>query len=321
MKENVRSVGLWIAACGVWTSGRGLPTGLALALLCTSCSQDSHDQTSASAATNAHTYRVNGVVKELPAGGKSVVIRHEAIPNYMAAMTMEFKVRDTNQLRGLAPGDRVSFRMFVTEDEGWIEDLARTGTDGPAGTRDSAPPPQVYVPPLSVGEEMPDFALTNELRKAITFSQFRGQALALTFFFTRCPFPEYCPRMSRQFEATARQLASLTNGPANWRLISISFDPENDTPEVLKRYAQLYHYDPAHWSFVSGSSADITKLARLCDLTIQREGVSFTHNLRTVVLDTHGRLRTVLIGNEWSAEELAGQLTAAASAAEAERSK
>ena len=284
----------------------GLFSGLALALLGWSCGKTG-DQ---GAAANARIFRVNGVVEELPPGGRTVVIKHEAVPNYMAAMTMEFKVRDTNQLRDLAPGDRVSFRMVVTKDAGWIEDLTRTGEEAPLGSGDRASPPQVYVPPLSVGEQMPDFTLTNELGQAITLSQFRGQALALTFFFTRCPFPEYCPRMSRQFEATARRLESLTNRPANWHLLSVSFDPENDTPEVLKRYAGFYHYNPEHWSFVSGSPSDIARLAGLCDLTVRKEGASFSHNLRTVVLDTNARLKTVLIGNDWSPEELAAQLIA-----------
>ncbi len=268
--------------------------------------------TPATSVTNLQVYQVKGVIKELPASGTNVLIRHEEIPGYMAAMTMEFRVAHTNELQGLAPGDKVEFKMMVTEDEGWIDGLIRIGKENVAPATTAPIKTLIYSPPLKVGEQMPDVTLTNEFGKAITLGQFRGQAVAMTFIFTRCPFPEFCPRMSKQFEQTALKLSALSNGPTNWHLLSISFDPENDTPAVLKRYAEFHQYNPGHWSFVTGAPVTIAELAQRCDLTIQRDGVSFNHNLRTVVLDTNGRIKNIFIGNEWTATELADELTAAA---------
>ncbi len=294
-------------------AGRAL---LMLATLAGSGARNVHAQdvfNAASSATNVQIYQARGVVKELPPGGKTVFIKHEEITNYMPAMTMEFRPADTNELKGLEPGDRVTFRMLITEDSGWIDHIVRIGKGAPAAPASAVSKPIVVIPSLKVGDQMPDFTLTNEFGNAITLSQYRGQALALTFIFTRCPFPEFCPRMSNQFQAAARRLAAQSGGPTNWHLLSISFDPENDSPEVLKRYAEFHQYDPSHWNFATSSTSNVMKLAKLCDLTVQRDGPSFTHNLRTVVLDTEGRVKDILIGNEWSAEELAGELAAAAS--------
>jgi protein SCO1/2 len=266
----------------------------------------------ASTATNIQIYQARGVVKELPPGGRSVVIKHEEVTNYMPAMTMEFRPADTNELRGLAPRDRITFRILVTEDTGWIDQITRIGKEQPAAPSGASSRPVVYAAPLKVGALMPDCVLTNELGHVISLSQYRGQALALTFFFTRCPFPDFCPRMSNQFADTARKLAATPGGPTNWHLLSISFDPGFDSPAVLRGYAQGHQYDPARWSFATGSPAEIEKLAQRCDLTVQRDGAGFTHNLRTVVVDADGRVKDVLIGNEWTADELAKEMVAAA---------
>ncbi len=282
-----------------------------VALLCSVCEERAAEP--GATVTNMRVFEVRGVVKELPPGGKSVVIKHEDIPNYMRAMTMEFRVPDTNELRELAPGDQVKFRMVVTTNEGWIEGITRIGREA---VSTSAPTNIIaYRPPLKMGDTMPNVALTNELGEAISLNQFRGQALALTFIFTRCPFPEFCPRMSNQFGTTEQILSAKANAPTNWHLLSISFDPANDSPAVLKRYGEMHNYNPGRWSFATGSQGDILKLARRCDLTIQPDGAGFTHNLRTVVVDASGKVKDVLIGNEWTPEELANDLIAAASVA------
>src|SRR5207245_1911696 len=132
--------------------------------------------------TNTQIFSVKGVVKELKPGGRTVVIAHEAIPNYMPAMTMPFEVKNTNELAGLQPGDTVAFRMFVTDREGWIDQLAKLGATNPA----DPPPPETFrrvrmVEPLNPGDSMPDYPFTNELGRAIHLAQFRGGALAFTF--------------------------------------------------------------------------------------------------------------------------------------------
>lgn len=287
---------------------------LGLLLVCVSCG-DKHagpPPEAGTAVTNLHTYQVKGVIKKLPADGKTVVIQHEEIPDYMSAMTMPFPVKDTNVLRGLQPGDAVSFRLCVTDEEGWIDRISRVASAAPAGKAAEPVAPATTVAALNPGDLLPDFTFTNELGQTIRFSQFRGSALAFTFIFTRCPFPEFCPRMCKQFQATSQKLAAMANAPTNWHLLTISFDPEHDTPAVLKAYAERYGYDPARWSFATTSAEDIARLAPLCDLMVRRDGASYMHNLRTVVVDADGRVRRIFTNNEWAADELANEIVQAA---------
>jgi cytochrome oxidase Cu insertion factor (SCO1/SenC/PrrC family) len=112
-----------------------------------------------------------------------------------------------------------------------------------------------------------DCQLTNELGHAVRLSDFHGQALAITFFYTRCPLPKFCPRLSRNFQEASGKLAAMTNAPRNWHFLSVSFDARSDTPETLKAYADTYQYDPAHWSFLTGAPDQIRALARMVGVT------------------------------------------------------
>ncbi len=146
----------------------------------------------------AQTFEVKGVVVIAPGEGKTIVIRHEAISNYMAAMTMPFEVKDTNELRGLQAGDAVAFRMVVTPKEGWIEAVTKLNR-----APEAAPREMIHFGPavaeLSEGDLLPNYRFTNELGRAVEWQEFRGQTLALTFFFTSCPYPNFCPRMTGEF--------------------------------------------------------------------------------------------------------------------------
>jgi protein SCO1 len=287
---------------------------LAVAVL-TGCSrnQTQPSQTSAPAATNGlQTFQVKGVVTELRPEEKEVVIRHEEIPNYMPAMTMPFEVKNTNELAGLNPGDEVRFKMLVTEDDGWIENIQKTGA-----TTNVAPQRQRTrlvrdVLPLEIGDKMPDYSFTNAFGKRVRFSDFPGQAIAFTFIFTRCPFPTFCPRMNSNFEEAYRLLKNSPSAPTNWHLFSISFDPDFDTPERLKAYSAMYKPDPKHWDWVTGAMIDIDAITEQVGLVFTFENNTINHNLRTVVVDRDGIIRHNFIGNEWSAQELAEAVIEAA---------
>ena len=138
-----------------------------------------------------------------------------------------------------------------------------------------------------------DFPFTNELGERVTLGDFHGQALAITFFYTRCPIPEYCPRLSRNFQQAALKLSAMPSAPTNWHFLSVSFDTEFDTPAMLKAYAQGYQYDAKHWSFLTGPSEQIRELARLSDVTFSKDNGAINHNFRTLVIDASGRLQTV----------------------------
>ena len=187
-------------------------------LLATGCKRES-SAPPVSAATN-QTYSVRGVVQEIPPDHRHATIKHEAIPGYMAAMTMDFSVRDTNALAGFAPGDEITFTLVVTDNDDWIENLKKIGRLGLTGS----PGWHAVEPELHVGDALPDEEFTSESGSAIRFSDFRGRAVAFTFFFTSCPLPEYCPRMSKNFSEVRKILLADTNAPANWQLLCISFD-------------------------------------------------------------------------------------------------
>jgi protein SCO1/2 len=261
-------------------------------------------------------YQVTGVVKEIKPDGKTAVIAHEAIPGYMEAMTMPLPVKDPRELANLKPGDRITFRMIVAATEGWIDRVAKVDA---AQEQTAAVEPTFHiarnVEPLNVGDLVPEYHFTNELGKAVSLSQFHGRALALTFFFTRCPFPNFCPRLSNNFEEAQQKLLAMQNRPKNWHLLSISFDTKRDTPNVLHYYAKKYQYDPKHWSFVTGDLAEIDALAEQFGEIFWREGDSMSHNQRTVVLDTRGRVQRVFIGNEWQVDELIAEIVKAAAVA------
>jgi protein SCO1/2 len=260
---------------------------------------------------------VKGVVQEVLPERKKVSIAHENIPNYMSAMTMTFDVKDPRELAELQSGDEVSFRMIVTENDGWIDQIKRLraaaspSSNGPDNLRRVR-----EVEPLNVGDVVPDYKFTNELGQAVSLSDFKGKAVAFTFIFTRCPFPTFCPRMSSNLEETYKKLKAAPDASTNWHLLTITFDPQFDTPAVLKAYAGRYGYDPKHWSYLTGDLIDITALAEQVGLLFWKpnpnDAAGISHNLRTVVLDTEGRVQRVFTENEWKSDELAAELMKAA---------
>ena len=267
------------------------------------------------AQTNQETHPAKGIVIAVTPADKKVTIKHDTIPGYMQGMTMPFDVKDTNELTGLAPGDVVTFRIVVQGNEGWIDQIHNTGVKSNTSPA-AAPFPEVRdVEPLGEGDLLPEYHLTNQLGQAISTAQYKGQALAITFLFTRCPFPNFCPLMANNFSATARKLLANPNAPTNWHLLTITFDPENDTPPVLRAYAEAHHADPAHSTFATGALTEITALGGRFGLVFWKEqGSIINHNLRTIVIDRSGRVQKIFTGNTWQPEDLAAELIKAAKA-------
>ena len=263
---------------------------------------------SASATNQVHTTR--GLIRELAPDRHKAVIRHEAIANYMPAMTMEFNVRNTNELNGISVGDTVTFRLTATEETHWIDQVSKVAS---ATNRGAESQPQItpsQIAELRPGDLLPDYELIAETGKAIRFSGFLGKAVAFTFIFTRCPLPDYCPRMGGNFAKARELILSDKNAPTNWQFLSISFDPEFDKPAVLSSYANFYRKDNAdRWLFAAAPMTSLAQLAPRLDLMVNREaGGSISHNLRTVVLDPQGRIHRQLDGNLWTPAQLADAL-------------
>ncbi|HWQ93434.1 MAG TPA: SCO family protein [Clostridia bacterium] len=157
------------------------------------------------------------------------------------------------------------------------------------------------------------FPFTNELGQAVTLGQFRGKALAITFIFTRCSVPDYCPRLSKNFLEASQKLRAMPNAPTNWHFLSVTFDPQFDTPVVLKAYGQLYNYDSGYWNFLTGPTDKIAELARLSGMKLESTQGSINHNLRTLIIDPAGKLQTTFpIGGNLSEAIVTEILKAAA---------
>lgn len=268
-------------------------------------------------ASHPGVYSVTGVVKEVRADGSNVVIRHEAIPGFMPAMTMPFTARDPRELASVQPGDRVSFRLLVTDEESWINSVERLGvTNEPVSFAYEQARIVRDVEPLKIGDPMPDYSFTNEFGRPAKLGDFRGQAVGLTFVFTRCPLPEFCPRMLKNFSIAAASLKAQAEagGPTNWHLVAMTFDPLFDTPAVLKNHAQRYNYDPARWTFLTGALIDIDALTEQLGMVFRRQTPTALpdHNVRTAVIGPDGRLLRLTVGNTWKPEELVRDLVDAA---------
>jgi protein SCO1/2 len=265
-------------------------------------------------ADGVKTYAAHGLVQQISDDRRTITIQHDAIPGYMMGMTMEFSVRDTNDLAGIAAGDEINFTLEVTEQESRVENV-RLLSHHISGVTNNTFVFHADSEELQPGDLLPDERLRSENGANLHFSDFRGQAVAFTFFFTRCPLPDYCPRMNRNFAAARQILLADSRAPTNWQFLSISFDPEYDQLEVLASYAQLYRGgDSRHWQFATAYEDSLKDLAPRLDLMVVHQGETISHNLRTVVLNPQGRIASQFDGNAWTPEQLADALRHAATA-------
>lgn len=240
------------------------------------------------------TFDVKGVILEIKPDGSEVTIHNDAISNYMEAMIMPFPLKNPAAVAGLARGDKVAFQLHVNEDDSWADHFSKIGVvsvdEGKAPVKSApATPPGTGIS----RNALLNYKFTNELGQAVSFNDFHGQALAVTFFYTRCPLPDFCPRLSRNFQEASQKLEAMTNGPANWHFISVSFDPEFDTPEMLRNYGRSYGYDPAHWSFLTGPADKIAALARASGVEYEESGGTINHNFRTLIVNAQGHLQMI----------------------------
>ncbi len=287
--------------------------GMLVALALVSCRERPKVAAEPSPSTNLQTFEVTGVVQSVDLRQSEVTIKHQAVVGYMPAMTMPFDVKDTNELTGLSPGEPVTFRLNVTAMEGWIDQIQKWGPPMTNDPQASAPVRLARdVEPLEVGDPLPEYQFIDQFGRPVSTAQFKGQALAITFLFTRCPYPNFCPRMANNFEKTQKKMLAAKQSATRWHLLTISFDPEFDTPPVLKAYAEAHHYQPEHWTFATGRLIDITAIAEQFGLAFWHDQTgSISHTLRTAVISPSGRLQKVFDGNNWTSDELVAELVKA----------
>ena len=259
-----------------------------LLLLIVGCRQSTSRPPRADIETiKTNSYAATGTFKELQEDGRAL-IAHDEITNFMPAMTMAFNVQNSNEVSMLRAGDRIAFQLYVTEDASWIDRIALKSR--PPRTNASASSVTNRPRVAFALTNIPNFSFTNEFGQPVSLRDLKGQAIAFTFFFTRCPIPEYCPRLSKNFQGASKQLSADPNAPTNWHLFSISFDPF-DTPPVLRAYGRAYNYDSNHWSFLTGPHAQMTNLANGFGVKITGEAGNYAHGFATVVFDAQGKLQ------------------------------
>lgn len=242
-------------------------------------------------------FYVRGEVRAIEADTKQIRIKHEEIPNYMAAMTMPFDVRNVSQLNGLKTGDQVGFELIVTKTDSWIASINKLSE-----SRDTAQATAKDIERVQVGEVVPDFSLTDQKHRAVRLKDFRGQVVLLTFIYTRCPLPNYCPLMSSNFSSLQERLEKKY--PGKFHLLSVSIDPEFDQPEVLEKYGSRYSKNDESWSFATGTKEQSDAVGELFGLVQERAGGLINHDLRTALIAPDGRLVHVWKSNVWTPYEV-----------------
>ncbi|HZQ47221.1 MAG TPA: SCO family protein [Verrucomicrobiae bacterium] len=255
---------------------------------------------------HARTFQVQGQIRSLDAANKSVRIAHEEIPHYMPAMIMSFTVKDAALLKGVSAGDTVQFELAVTGEDSWISHLEKVGSDGAspavAATGTDADLQGREAERVQIGESVPDFKLLDQDGRTIHLSDYRGKAVVLTFIYTRCPLPNFCPLMSKNFSALEQRLRK--EFPHQYQLLSVTMDPDFDRPNVLKDYAARYGASGQDWRFATGEAEQINFVAGLMGLYYARENGLISHDLRTALIGPDGRLVQLWKSNVWTPYEV-----------------
>ena len=263
-------------------------------------------------------YPFTGRIVSVDSQAQSAIIDGDAIPGFMDAMAMPYKIKPAATLNHLIPGDSVSAEVVVASSgaknddaapDYWLENVKVIAHIDPSHAPGAS---SLHMP--APGEEVPDFSFTNQSGKLISLKQYRGKVLFVTFIYTRCPFPDFCPRLSGNFAEIYKQAATnaaLTNA----HLLSVSFDPEHDRPKVLRDYgfSVAHTHESAlfnRWEFAAPRLADLPRLADFFALTIQPEGGTITHNLSTVVIGPDGKIVKWYHGGDWQPSDLIKDATA-----------
>lgn len=248
-------------------------------------------------------YQLTGTVVSIDRPGLSLVIKGDAVPGFMAAMAMPYKVKNASELNSLAPGDSITAVIVLQNNDYWLENIRVTRHS----TAPAVPASGLHLP--SPGEVVPNFELVNQNDKRISVDQFRGKVLLVTFIYTRCPFPDYCPRVTGQFAEVNRELEADRALNGKTHLLSISFDPQHDTPKILREYGLRWmeSKQPSvfdHWEFAVPPTAELQKIADFFGLSYNEDGGLINHSLSTTVIGPDGHVFSWYHGADWQASDL-----------------
>jgi len=261
--------------------------------------------------TNEKRYPLKGKVIAVNKAERTATIKHEDIPGYMPGMTMPFKIKSEGDLQMLKAGDDVSATLVVTDIDSWIEVEAILEGSSPLSATTEVPGEP------KPGDEIPDFGLVNQDGKRVRLSQYKGEAVALTFVYTRCPQPDQCTLMSTNFAAVDKALQAQPDIYAKTHLLTISFDPNYDTPKVMRSYGASHtgrYSDETfqHWEFLTGTADEVKGVAQFFGLRYFHDTDSgeeqVIHSLRTGIIGPDGKLFKLYRGNEWKPDQIVEDL-------------
>ena len=269
-------------------------------------------QQSTQAPANAKVYHLHGKVLSIDQPNSSLMIDGDEIPGFMGAMAMPYPVRSKDEMNKVKPGDEITADIIVPQgDESpYIQNIVvvkkSTGAPSPTATTDHEPQP---------GDTVPDFALIDQNGKRIHLSSYRGDALLITFIYTRCPFPDFCPLVSRNFAKIYADTKANPELRSHMRLLSVSFDPDHDTPEVLQKYAQTFNGTTGgspygRWEFAVIPKDELQKVTEFFGVTVARNDGTLVHSMSTSVIAPDGKIYSWREDTDWKPEDLIADATA-----------
>jgi protein SCO1/2 len=255
-------------------------------------------------ASNAQRFELKGKVMTVEKDKHLVTVSHEEIKGFMEAMTMPFMVRDEWVFDQAAPGDQITATLVVDATESWLEDVVIIKSSSDPDAKGS--PGGVGA---NAGDQFPNFVLVNQDSRPIQTGQYKGKILLLTFIYTRCPIPEYCTLMSNNFAQIDQQLQKQPELYEKTRLLSISIDPDNDSPAVLRSYgaahtARFGDETFSHWAFATGTKEQVKEIAQFFGLQYFTEKDQILHGLRTAIISPDGKVYKVYRDNKWKPEDV-----------------
>ncbi len=260
----------------------------------------------------ARTYELQGQVLAVRPETNEILVKHEDIKGFMPAMTMPYKVKDVALLNDRAPGDLITATLHVDPELAWLSAITKTGSAPIPDDAVTKIPAAAGVSLLKPGDEVSATSLIDQDDKPLALTDWRGSAVVVTFIYTRCPLPQFCPLMDRRFAEIQSLAAADPALRGKVRLLSISFDPATDRAAALRTHAAKAGADAAVWRFATAEETVVDRLAATFGVNVIREkDGTITHNLRTAVIDSRGRIVVIHDSNAWSASSIADELKAA----------
>lgn len=261
----------------------------------------------------AEQHSATGMVLKVDRPHNSFTASCQEVPGFMAAMTMPFEVRDARELDGLVPGAIVEFVVVVDHSASHAEHVKMrpyiSAEQDPRTARqlkllaDLTVRGRIATKPVETGTAVPNFTLTDQAHRQVSLAQFAGKVVALNFIYTSCALPNFCYRIANNFGVLQRQFKPSLG--RDLVLLTVTFDPQRDTPEVLAHYAQTWKADPKTWHFLTGPADDVRRVTNMFGMDFFPDEGLMNHSLHTAVIDRQGRLFANIEGNQFTAEQLA----------------